>query len=199
MNFRTICSHPIIQFFHFFLTIQIYMVTDKGWEFRELYVIYLVHFLAFRVPCRSKLSFSVLNHLKIFWLVKLLGNSSELVTRNSLEWVKRNSFELDSRNSLELNLINSRETISSTDCPCPGFIPGISQKRTFLRKFSRISPISVNIFTGFSSERLLEIPAESKERFLEMSMDFLQNCYLGFNMSNSSKNTERFLFILFLF
>ena len=34
-------------------------------------------------------------------------------------------------------------------CHCTVFIPGISEWRIFPRKFSKKSPISVNIFTGF--------------------------------------------------
>ena len=40
---------------------------------------------------------------------------------------------------------------------------------------------AVDIFTGFSCERFLEISADSQiPRFLGISTDFPQNCYLGF-------------------
>ena len=84
------------------------------------------------------------------------------------------------RNSLELVLINSREIISrkSTALPLYGVHRCSSQEFLFLRKFSKISQISVDIFVGLSRDRFLGFFADSWERFLRISADYPQNCYL---------------------
>jgi hypothetical protein len=49
--------------------------------------------------------------------------------------------------------------------------------------YKKFLGISVDIFSGFSCERFLGISEDSWERFLEISADFPQNCYLGPNIT----------------
>ena len=73
------------------------------------------------------------------------------------------------------------QKISSPDqTPATVFIPEVSQWRILPWNFSRKSPISVYIFSGYFCERLLGISAVSWERFLGITADFPQNSYLGY-------------------
>ena len=106
--------------------------------------------------------------------------SSEILREIPWIGVMRISSEWVMRNSLELVLINSREIISrkSTALPLYGVHRCSSQEFLFLRKFSKISQISVDIFVGLSRDRFLGFFADSWERFLRISADYPQNCYL---------------------
>ena len=54
--------------------------------------------------------------------------------------------------------------------------------KKFLRflgmSYEKFLEIAVDIFTEFSCERILGIFVDSQERFLGISADFPQNCYL---------------------
>ena len=92
--------------------------------------------------------------LKTFLLQIFSGFSEELVTRNSLELVTRNFLDRVTRISSEYGL---------QEIPRTWFL-GIGNEK-FLGK-------AVDIFTGFSCERLLGISADSQERFLGIFADF---------------------------
>ena len=90
---------------------------------------------------------------------------------------------------------NNHKKISS---PCPAtvsvFIPEISQLRIFPGKFSRKSPISVDIFTGFSCERFLGISADSWERLMLLKIN-----KRGFSPHRYRKKGLRGTFIIWTF
>ena len=99
---------------------------------------------------------------------------AEWVTRNSQEWVARNSLKWVARNSSELVLIYSREIIIRKSpallnlCHCTVFIPGISQWRIFLRKFSRKCRHFHRIFPVKDSWEFPRNPGKDFQEFLRI-------------------------------
>ena len=115
-------------------------------------------------------------------LVDIFFRLFSRIPRNGLRKIPQKGLReipLNGLQEIPLNgfLGNNHKKISS---PCPAtvsvFIPEISQLRILPGKFSRKSPISVDISTGFSCERFLGISADSWNRLMLVKIkndDFL--------------------------